>query len=62
MKRPTYYISTHNGTSDLGGQVVAALVSTALVFQEQDVDYYNTLMTQAVGLYGAVTREKQMGR
>ena len=62
MARPTYYISTANGTSDLGGQIVGALVSTALVFQQLDPPYYNKLMTEAVNLYGAVTHDKLQGR
>ena len=58
MRRPTYFISTLNGTSDLVGQMVAAFVSTAIVFQPTDPDYYNTLMTAAVNLYGAGTRHR----
>ena len=62
MARPTYFISSANGTSDLGGQIVAALVSSALVFQDLDPNYYQTLMTQAVNLYGAVSNEKTQGK
>ena len=61
MPRPTYYISTKNGTSDLVGQMVGALVSSAMVFQQTDPEYYDTLMTTAVGLYGAGTRLQQRG-
>ncbi len=60
MRRPTYYISTRNGTSDLVGQMVGAFVSSALVFQQTDPEYYATLMTAAVNLYGAGTRFKGM--
>ena len=56
MRRPTYYISTRNGTSDLGGQMVGAFVASAMVFQQTDPDYYSTLMQAAVNLYGAGTR------
>ena len=56
MRRPTYYISTRNGTSDLVGQMVGAFVSSAMVFQQTDPEYYATLMTAAVDLYGAGTR------
>lgn len=56
MRRPTYYISTRNGTSDLVGQMVGAFVSSAMVFQQTDPAYYATLMTAAVNLYGAGTR------
>ncbi|KAK9828913.1 hypothetical protein WJX72_002766 [[Myrmecia] bisecta] len=56
--RPTYYISTVNGTSDLVGQLVGALVSTAMVFQTDDPDYYDKLMGAALDLYGAGTRHR----
>lgn len=57
-RRPTYYISTRNGTSDLVGQMVGAFVSSALVFQQTDPEYYDKLMTAAVDLYGAGTRRR----
>lgn len=60
MRRPTYYISTRNGTSDLVGQMVGAFVSSAMVFQQTDPDYYATLMQAAVNLYGAGTRFQGM--
>ena len=41
------------GTSDLVGQMVGALVSTALVFEDADAPYYERLMSQALALYGA---------
>ena len=40
------------GTSDLVGQLVGALVSTALVFETTDAQYYDRLMSQALSLYG----------
>ncbi|KAK9826822.1 hypothetical protein WJX81_004238 [Elliptochloris bilobata] len=57
-RRPVYYVATKNGTSDLVGQMVGALVSTALVFQETDAPYYDRLMTQALSLYGAGMRKR----
>ena len=46
------------GTSDLVGQMVGALVSTALVFEDTDAAYYDRLMTQALSLYGAGMRRR----
>lgn len=46
------------GTSDLGGQIVAALASTAMVFQDVDAKYSNKLMKEALELYAAVSRKK----
>ena len=46
------------GTSDLVGQIVGALVSTALVFEDSDAAYYDRLMTQALSLYGAGMRRR----
>lgn len=46
------------GTSDLVGQLVGALVSTALVFETTDAQYYDRLMSQALSLYGAGMRRR----
>ncbi len=47
------------GTSDLAGQIVGALVSTALVFREKEPTYYNKLMTEARDLYSAAVARKK---
>ncbi|KAK9904260.1 hypothetical protein WJX75_007984 [Coccomyxa subellipsoidea] len=59
-KRPVYYVPTKNGTSDLGGQIVAALASTAMVFQDVDSKYSNKLMKESLDLYAAISRKKGM--
>ena len=55
-KKGTHH--TRAGTSDLVGQMVGALVSTALVFEDSDAAYYDRLMTQALSLYGAGMRRR----
>ena len=55
-KRPAYYVTTYNGTSDLAGQVVAALAATSTAFADVDPKYADKLMTTALRLYGAATR------
>ena len=47
------------GTSDLAGQIVGALVSTALVFREKEPMYFNKLMTEARDLYSAAVARKK---
>ena len=55
-KSSTYVVHTGDGASDLAGQMVGALVSSALVFKEygNDTAYYDKLMTAAGGLYKQV--------
>lgn len=48
----------HAGTSDLAGQVVGALVSSAMAFKGADPPYYHKLMGKAVELYGAAVKHK----
>ena len=48
----------HPGTSDLAGQIVGALVSSAMTFKGADLPYYNKLMGKAVELYGAAVKHK----
>jgi endoglucanase len=55
-RRPTYYVTTKNGTSDLAGQMIAAFASTALVFQDRDPAYAEKLMDAALKLYGPAVR------
>jgi len=55
-KRPAYYVTTYNGTSDLAGQLVAAFASTSMAFQDSDPKYADKLMTTALRLYGAAAR------
>ena len=55
-KRPAYYVTTYNGTSDLAGQLVAAFASSSLAFRGVDDRYSDKLMTAALRLYGAATR------
>ena len=50
--RPFYYVPVALGTSDLLGQLVGALASTALVFKETTPTTYDTLMSWALPLYG----------
>jgi hypothetical protein len=57
--RPSYYISTYDGASDLAGQMAAAFASSAMVFQRTDPAYYDTLMTAATQLYAAGTASRQ---
>lgn len=47
------------GTSDLAGQIVGALVSTAMVFRDKDPKYYDKLMTEARDLYSAAVGRKK---
>jgi hypothetical protein len=56
VRRPAYVVHTGDGASDLAGQMVGALVSSALVFKEygNDTAYYDKLMTAAGGLYKQV--------
>ena len=53
-------LGTAAGTSDLGGQIVAALASTAMVFQDVDSKYSNKLMKESLDLYAAISRKKGM--
>lgn len=46
------------GTSDLAGQLVAALASSAMVFREKDLKYSNKLMGEAMQLYAAANRKR----
>lgn len=46
------------GTSDLAGQMVGALVSTAMVHKGVDMAYYRKLMGKAVDLYAAAVKHK----
>lgn len=55
-RRPAYYVTTYNGTSDLAGQLVAAFASSSLAFRGVDDKYSDKLMTAALRLYGAATR------
>jgi endoglucanase len=55
-KRPAYYVTTYNGTSDLAGQLVAAFASSSIAFRGVDDRYSDKLMTAALRLYGAATR------
>jgi len=55
-RRPAYYVTTYNGTSDLAGQLVAAFASSSLAFRGVDDRYSDKLMTAALRLYGAATR------
>ena len=56
VKRPAYVVHSGDGASDLAGQMVGALVSSALVFREygNDTATYDKLMTAAGGLYKQV--------
>lgn len=56
--RPAYYTSTYNGTSDLAGQLSAALSSSALVFQHADSAYSTQLLHSARDLYAAGARNR----
>lgn len=56
--RPAYYTSTYNGTSDLAGQISAALTSTAMVFQDSDPAYYAELMQYSTLMYAAGARNR----
>ena len=51
--RPSYFVSTYDGASDLAGQMSAAFTSTALLFQNSDPAYYNQLMNASSLLYAA---------
>lgn len=55
-KRPAYYITTYNSTSDLASQLVAAFASSSLAFRGVDDKYSDKLMTAALRLYGAASR------
>lgn len=57
-KRPAYYVTTKNGTSDLVGQMIGALVSTAMVFQDRDPAYSERLMDAALKLYGPAVKNR----
>ncbi|KAK9785109.1 hypothetical protein WJX73_003901 [Symbiochloris irregularis] len=57
--RPAYSVSTARGAADLVGQIVAALTSTAMVWQQQvpeDTAYPDRLLATAADLYGAGIR------
>ena len=56
--RPAYYTSTYNGTSDLAGQISAALTSAAMVFQDSDPAYYAELMEYSTLMYAAGARNR----
>ncbi|KAL3152997.1 hypothetical protein ABBQ38_012024 [Trebouxia sp. C0009 RCD-2024] len=56
--RPTYFVTTYNGTSDLAGQISAALSATAMVFRESDPSYYNQLTKVSALLYDAGKRRR----
>jgi len=56
--RPAYYMTTYNGTSDLAGQISAAFSATAMVFQDSDPAYYNTLMNYSTLVYAAGARNR----
>lgn len=56
--RPAYYVSTYNGSSDLAGQISAALTSTAMVFQNSDPAYYAELMQYSTQIYAAGARNR----
>ena len=56
--RPAYYMTTYNGTSDLAGQISAAFSATAMVFQDSDPAYYNTLMNNSTLVYAAGARNR----
>lgn len=51
--RPAYYVSTYNGSSDLAGQLSAALSATAMVFRASDPAYSQKLMNMSTLLYEA---------
>lgn len=53
--RPFYYLPVKFGATDLVGQIIAALASSAALFQESDPAYYNSLMSWALALYGVAT-------
>lgn len=55
-KRPAYYVTTYNGTSDLASQLVAAFASSSMAFRGVDDKYSDKLMTAALRLYGAASR------
>ncbi len=46
------------GTSDLAGQIAAALASTALVFRDSDPSYSATLLNASAPLYAAGARNR----
>ena len=50
--------NTVAGTSDLAGQMVGALVATAMVHKGSDMPYYRKLMVKAVELYAAAVKHK----
>lgn len=60
VRRPAYVVHSADGASDLAGQLVGALVSSALVFKENGNNsaYYDKLMTAAGGLYKQATRHE----
>eukprot|EP00884_Botryococcus_braunii_P018967 jgi/Botrbrau1/5754/Bobra.0134s0026.2 len=60
MPRPAYIVRTEQGTSDLAGSMVGALVSTALVFRQfgNDTAYSGRLMDAATQLYVQATRHE----
>ena len=51
-------MTTYNGTSDVAGQISAALSSTAMVFQDSDPAYYAQLMTASTQIYAAGARNR----
>lgn len=48
-------VSTRNGTSDVGSQMIGAFVSASMVFEKEDPAYSALLMNSALALYGAIT-------
>ncbi len=58
QKAAETYCNCYTGTSDLGGQIVAALASTAMVFSEADRKYSDKLMKEALQLYAAISKKK----
>ena len=59
MKRPAYVVHTSYGTSDLAGQIVAALASSALALKDaREPAEYDKLMTTAAGLYKQAVRHE----
>ena len=50
-----YYLVNATGSSDLGGAIVGALASAALVFQASDPAYFRTLMAAALAVYESAT-------
>ena len=58
VTRPAYFTTTYNGTSDLAGQVSAALSATAVVFRDSDPAYSEQLTNVSALLYNAGKRRR----